>query len=123
MNKYRYTLEDGMLVIRMKPTTPQEFDAKYGDRGGFIVLKEFKDNLASLKEIALHFKVSRERVRQWMVELFGEEYDPREARRNKVVQQMVDSIVSIGLEGTKKKYPSKGHYIKLALKRPLNDII
>lgn len=66
------------------------FNKKYQSFGGFAKLSEMKKNFFTLLEIAKHFGVSKERARQWMIELFGEKYDPRMQRREKVIQAMLE---------------------------------
>ena len=61
------------------------FNEKFHDKGGLGQLIIMKENLCTLKKIAEHFGVTRERVRQWMVDLFGDKYDPRYSRRQKKI--------------------------------------
>lgn len=58
-----------------------EFELKYKDKGGIKKLLFMIDGLETQRCIAKHFKVSGERVRQWMKEMFNIQYDPRPARR------------------------------------------
>ena len=58
-----------------------EFEIVYGSRGGFDQIDIMIKRLCTLQQIAEHFGVSRERVRQWSVEIFGKKYDPRTMRR------------------------------------------
>ena len=67
-----------------------QFNEKYKDKGGFATLSEFKNNLETLLNIAKHFGVSKERAKQWMVEFYGENYDPRKERRESSIQVMLD---------------------------------
>ena len=89
--------------------TIERFDQIYGDRGGTQKLFSMKVNLATLKEISLQFGVSRERVRQWIKELYGEEYDPRMKRHNNLIMEIAGSIEMIGLDETKRKYKNAKH--------------
>jgi len=59
----------------------KEFDKKYTSKGGIEKLANMRALLMPLKSIGSHFGVSRERVRQWMIEFFGEKYDVRPHRR------------------------------------------
>lgn len=63
--------------------TRDTFEKMYSEKGGLIQLRLMMDSLYTLKRIAEHFGVSRERVRQWTKEMFGVKYDPREARRKR----------------------------------------
>lgn len=90
----------------------KEFDKKYRDKGGIFMLKHMRERLTPLKIIAHHFSVSRERVRQWMQELFGEKYDPRPARREKAVQDMIDFYNKTSLQEFRKAYHGSAYYRK-----------
>ncbi len=61
----------------------KQFDKKYSNKGGIRELMHMRAELMPLRVIASRFEVSRERVRQWMIEMFGEKYDPRADRRKK----------------------------------------
>lgn len=71
--------------------TVKEFNKLYGGRKqGMIMLTQMRSMAYPQDEIASHFGVVKERVRQWMVEFFGCEYDPRIDRRNKMMSCMLD---------------------------------
>ena len=70
--------------------TVKEFEVKYGDKGGIQKLSELRSLFANQGYIASHFGVSRERVRQWMLEFFGNSYDPRMDRKEVLVAGMVE---------------------------------
>ena len=61
----------------------EQFDKKYISCGGIKKLAEMREKLETINLIATVFRVSGERVRQWMEELFGEHYDPRKDRRKR----------------------------------------
>lgn len=58
-----------------------KFNNKYRSLGGFAKLVEMRTMLSPLSAIAKQFRVSKECVRLWMRNFFGEKYDPREKRR------------------------------------------
>lgn len=68
----------------------QYFNETYGDKGGIPKLNELRSMAMSLEFIAEHFGTSKERVRQWMVELYGVKYDPRPIRRERIINSMID---------------------------------
>lgn len=70
--------------------TIQEFEEKYNQYGGMARLTELRSLLFSQDYIADIFKVSKERVRQWMKIFFGGDYDPREDRRESIKSGMID---------------------------------
>ena len=51
--------------------TVKDFEKKYGKLGGIAKLTELRALLFSQDYIAEHFKVSKQRVKQWMLEFFG----------------------------------------------------
>ena len=61
----------------------EQFDQKFRSKDGIKKLYTMMENLDTLDSIAGYFGVSKERVRQWSVELFGKKYDPRDKRREK----------------------------------------
>lgn len=63
--------------------TKEQFDREYRSKGGIKQLYKMFDNLETLAFISLHFGVSRQRVAQWSLEIFGKAYDPRAKRREK----------------------------------------
>lgn len=83
----------------------KDFNNKYIENGGIKQLSDMRENLKSLKEISEHFSVSIERVRQWMVDFFGEKYDPRYERRKKTIRAIEKLINKHGIERTKDLYP------------------
>lgn len=70
--------------------TVKEFEDKYKEKGGMQKLTELRSLFYNQKYIATHFGVSRERVRQWMVEFFGSAYDPRMDRKEMIINSMVE---------------------------------
>lgn len=81
--------------------TIKEFDKKYKEQGGIKQLSMMKDNFETLKKISECFKVSKERVRQWMIIFFGEKYDPRYERRENKIKAIKTLIEKYGIEKTK----------------------
>ena len=78
--------------------TITEFNKKYKLKGGIKQLFDMREDLATLKEISEHFGISRERIRQLMVDLFKENYDPRYERREKTIRAIKNLIVNYGVE-------------------------
>lgn len=97
------------------------FERKYGHYGGIKQLAKMRNSFFPLKTIALHFKVSQERVRQWMLEIFGSSYDPRPDRRNEAIKKMVKFYFNHSKEEFDKKFKGTAYYQE-ALKT-INEII
>ena len=101
--------------------TPKLFNEIYKSEGGTKYLIELRENLISLDNIAAHYGVTKERVRQWMVELFGEKYDPREERREKIIDLFAHLIKNHGEKEALRMYPQINRYYKKeAIKRAKN---
>lgn len=66
------------------------FQEKYGAKGGIAKLTEFRSMLYSLDYTAQHFGVSKARVRLWLLEFFGTVYDPRRERKETIILNMID---------------------------------
>ncbi len=71
----------------------KEFDKKYAEVGGIKELSEMRALLMPQASIAKRFGVSKERVRQWMLEFFGRKYDPRPARK-KVKERSLKTLMN-----------------------------
>lgn len=67
----------------------KDFNRKYELYGGIKQLIKMRNSFVPQKTIAIHFGVSQERVRQWMLEIFGSAYDPRPDRRKIAIRKMV----------------------------------
>lgn len=85
--------------------TIKQFNKKYKEQGGIKQLSNMRENLETLRSISGFFNVSSERVRQWMVEFFGEKYDPRCERRKKTIKAIKELIEKHGVEKTRALYP------------------
>ncbi len=97
--------------------TIEKFNELYGEKGGIGKLTEMRDSLSTLVSISVHFGVSRERIRQWMIQLFGEAYDPRKKRRENKIEAIKELIKTHGVERTKQLYSGiNKYYLKEALK-------
>lgn len=66
------------------------FNEKYKDKGGIGKLNEFRALLFTHAYIGEHFGVDKQRAKQWIQELYGENYDPRETRREAIIKSMID---------------------------------
>lgn len=90
------------------------FNKRYGEKGGIYKLLDMKSNLATLKQISEHFGVGKERVRQWMVDLTGEKYDPRFERRSRRIEEISMFLKGLDPEQRKKyqKMVGKDYYKK-----------
>lgn len=94
-----------------------EFEKRYTSQGGIKQLSTMREECETLDSIAMHFGVSKERVRQWMTELFLEKYDPRYERRKRRIEAIESLIKKNGIEKTKELYPGiNKHYLKSAIK-------
>lgn len=70
--------------------TIEKFQNIYIKKGGIAKLTELRSLFYTQKYIAKHFRVSGERVRQWMLEFFGSKYDPRPDRKEAIILNMID---------------------------------
>ena len=95
--------------------TKKQFDIRYGEKGGVEKFEEMRTNLSSLKQISDQFGITRERIRQLAVDLFGEKYDPRKERRDLKVSKIKEVIKTRGLDEAEKEF-NNGYYIKEAIK-------
>ena len=86
--------------------TIENINIDHAKQGGVQQLASMRDRLLTLEEIANHFNVSKTRVAQWMEEIFGEKYDPREARKQKEITDIATLIKKHGVKKTKEIYPS-----------------
>ncbi len=104
--------------------TIEQFNQLYGHKGGFKLLNEFREEMMTLKYIGSHFGVDRQRVSQWMRELYGVNYDPRETRREKILHSMIGFAKKHSLEEFRDAYYyiSKNYY-DLALQECYNQDI
>ena len=84
--------------------TIERFNALYGNKGGIKQLTKMRDDCETLLNISTHFGVSKERVRQWMEEIFNSPYDPRAKRREIRVEAIKKLIQLHGVEKTKQLY-------------------
>ena len=96
----------------------ETFNKTYKRKGGIKQLSLMRENLESLNEISKRFGVCKERARQWMTEIFHENYDPRNERKRKKVEILKELIQEHGVEKTKSLYPgiNKG-YLEEAIKQ------
>ncbi len=102
----------------------REFDEKYKKFGGIKTLTKMRGTLATQEAIAIAYRVSKERVRQWMLEFFGDVYDPRPERKESIIQSMIDFAKMNPYEDFKYAYLPKDssdkellHYYEETLKR------
>lgn len=96
------------------------FNEKYGRKGGVAKLTEFRALMVTQEEIAKHYKVSKERVSQWIEKFFGDRHDPRAPRRNAIVDCMIEFAKLNGEDEFNEAY--KGHeYYPLAHERALRE--
>jgi len=97
--------------------TIQEFDKKYKKNGGIKQLTLMREKLETLEKISNKFGVCKERVRQWMTDLFDEKYDPRNERRKRKIEVIKKLIQKHGVEKTKALYSGLNKsYLKEAIK-------
>jgi len=92
------------------------FNKRYGEKGGINQLFKMKSQLCTLKEIGGHFGVGRERVRQWMLELIKDKYDPRIARRKKRIEEIKNMLKNTPSEDVQKLKMVNTYYFKEAMK-------
>lgn len=88
----------------------KDFDKKYKDKGGSQMLNRMRADLLPQKVISHHFKVSQERVRQWMMEMYKEKYDPRLERKEIALQKMVKFYENTSLYQFKKAFRGTAYY-------------
>jgi len=100
----------------------EKLDEKYNECGGFKKLLEMKIELKSLEEISKVFNVSKERIRQWMIELFGTNYDPRRDRRENRINFILDFIKQNGTKEAIKMFErTNKSYVQEAINRFMNN--
>ena len=100
----------------------KQFDEKYKKQGGIDQLSSMRENLNTLKEISKHFEISIERVRQWMIDFFGEKYDPRKERKEKTIRAIRSLIKKHGIEKAKTFYPNVNkNYLQIAINSFINE--
>lgn len=68
----------------------ENFNSKYGEKGGIKKFTELRSLFFSTKYIAEHFGVSKERVKQWMLEFFGSVYDVRDEIDEAIKNGMIE---------------------------------
>ena len=69
--------------------TKEKFDVAYAHKGGVAQIKNLMKQNESIEGIGVYFGVCKNAVRLWCREMFGENYDPRKNRRDKVVNEMI----------------------------------
>lgn len=95
--------------------TIYDFEKKYSQYGGLARLTELRALLFSQEYIADEFKVSKERVRQWMKIFFGGDYDPREDRRESIKTGMIDFAKHNRIEEFDKAFKKSPYYKEVLL--------
>ena len=97
--------------------TIQNFEKMHGKQGGMKQLTHMRDSCATLQSIADQFKVSKTRVGQWMIDIFGQNYDPRYDRRRLKIEAVEKLVKKFGVEKTKELYAGiNKEYLKKAIK-------
>jgi len=91
----------------------ENFNKIYEEKGGFELLEKMVHSSATQKTIANYFGVSGQRVKQWVNEMFGINYDPRKFRKMKKINDMKTLIEEIGIESVKRMYSNR-YYVKKA---------
>lgn len=90
--------------------TVKEFNKTYGRKQGILMLTQMRSMAITQDNIAKHFGVTKERVRQWMLEFFGSEYDPRQERKERMMNSMVCFAKFNSAEDFKEAYSSSEYY-------------
>ena len=90
----------------------KQFQKKYGDRGGMTKLTELRSLYYSQQYIAGYFGVTRERIRQWMLEFFGSPYDPRPDRVEAIIANMVEFAKNNSMEDFTRAFINSEYYDK-----------
>lgn len=90
--------------------TVKEFNTTYGRKQGILMLTQMRSSSNTQDMIANHFGVSKERVRQWMIEFFGSEYDPRQDRKERMMNSMLDFARKNALEDFKEAYTGSEYF-------------
>lgn len=78
------------------------FEQKYKNLGGLPKLQEMMKNLETLDGIGKYFGVSKERVRQWSFEMFGEKYGAQKDRRAKRLVEVIAILKKDGVAAARK---------------------
>lgn len=98
----------------------KDFNKEYKKKGGMMMLNEMRALKQTQDTIANHFGVTKERVRQWLLEFFGKEYDPRYDRRNAIIESMVDFSEHRTAEEFHEAFKNSEYY-EMALKNTTYD--
>ena len=99
----------------------KEFEEKYKDKGGIVKLTEMRSLAETQQSIAEHFGVSKERVRHWMYEFFGSQYDARSDRKQSIIEGMIDFGMINGLDEFNSAFKGISTYYKDALVRLIKE--
>jgi len=91
----------------------KKFEEKYGTKGGIQKLTELRSLFFTQDYIAKQFGVSKERVRQWMLEFFGSRYDPRPDREEAVIANMIEFARNNPLEEFNSAFRGTEYYKKV----------
>lgn len=87
-----------------------DFQLKYRDKGGVAKLTELRSLFYSQNYIAKHFGVTSKRVKQWMVEFFGNTYDPRSDREEAIISNMVEFARNNSRKDFNKAFVNSSYY-------------
>lgn len=82
----------------------KSFSEKYSDKGGFEALNMMRNELRTTKYIAEHFGVTKDSVSLWMKELFDLQYDPRQLRKERIIETMIEFAKKYGEQAFRDAY-------------------
>lgn len=102
----------------MEIKTARDFNKNYAKKGGIMALTEMRALMITQDFIAKQFGVSKEGVRWWMDKFFGGKYDPREPRREAIINSMLDFATHNSQEEFLEVY-KKSEYLQVAINRAL----
>lgn len=76
-----------------------EFEKDYGHRGGLKTLEYMvRVEFFTLDYIGKHFGVTRTQVASWIKDFLQEDYDPKIARKEKIIEGMLMTAEKFGMD-------------------------
>lgn len=93
----------------------QDFDAKYGDKGGVIALHGMIKEKRTLKFIGEHFGLTPQGIKYIIEKMLEKKYDPREDRKEKIISQIIVYARSHSERETREAYQYSEYYCNIAI--------
>ncbi len=93
----------------------QDFDAKYGDKGGVIALHQMMKEKRTLEFIGDHFGLTKQGIKYIIENMFQKHYDPRKERKEKIISQIIVYARSHTEKETREAYQYSEYYADIAI--------